>query len=85
MCPRRVLMHCPDCTFQILQVRSIEPEMHSSPEKSNCVDEISPRWPARVCRQRPVAVSQTLVVWSNEPVMILSPAVLKFRLTISAV
>eukprot|EP00965_Chrysotila_dentata_P187447 6172134-Pleurochrysis_carterae.AAC.1 len=59
--------------------------MQSSPEKSNWVDEISPRCPESVWRQRPVPTSQTLVVWSNEPVMILSPSELKLSETISAV
>merc|ERR1711871_713330 len=77
-------MHSPVFTIQILHVRSIDPEMHRSPSKLNCVDEISPRWPDRVCRHCPVQ-SQTLVVWSKEPVMILSPLVLKLRETISAV
>ena len=36
LCPRSVLMHWPVFTFQILQVRSMEPEMQSSPPKSNC-------------------------------------------------
>ena len=53
-------MHCPELTFQILHVRSIDPVKHKLPVKSNCVDEISPRWPAsvwmhlkqpRLCRQ----------------------------------
>ena len=52
--PRRVLMHWPVLTFHTLQVRSMEPEIHSSAEKSNCVLEISPRWPERVWRQRPL-------------------------------
>ncbi len=41
-------MHCPELTFQILHVRSIDPVKHKLPVKSNCVDEISPRWPASV-------------------------------------
>ncbi len=41
-------MHCPEFTFQILHVRSIDPVKHKLPVKSNCVDEISPRWPASV-------------------------------------
>jgi hypothetical protein len=45
---RRVEMHCPELTFQILHVRSIDPVKHKLPVKSNCVDEISPRWPASV-------------------------------------
>ena len=68
-----------------LQVLSMEPEMQSSAEKSNCVLEISPRWPESVCRHRPLEVSQTFVEWSKEPVMILLPSVLKFSETISAV
>ena len=63
----------------------MEPEMQSSAEKSNCVLEISPRWPESVCRHRPLEVSQTFVEWSKEPVMILLPSVLKFSETISAV
>ena len=59
--------------------------MQSSAEKSNCVLEISPRWPESVCRHRPLEVSQTFVEWSKEPVMIRLPSVLKLSETISAV
>merc|ERR1740124_1552110 len=81
----RVESHIEDLIVVPLQGRSMEPEMHSSAEKSNCVLEISPRWPERVWRQRPLVVSQTFVEWSKDPVMILPPSVLKLSETISAV
>ena len=59
LCPRSEWMHSPVLTFHTLHVRSVEPEMHSSAEKSNCVDEISPRWPESVCKHWPFIVSHT--------------------------
>lgn len=44
--------------------------------------EISPLCPARVWTQRPRRTSQIFTVWSNEPVMIRSPLLSKFKLTI---
>lgn len=67
-----------------MHVLSIDPVTMREQSQLNWALLISPRWPIKVCNNLPVPTSHTATVWSKEPVMILSPVVLKDRAIISA-